>query len=46
MLWEITCYNGNVWTAPIQMPLADALDQFKKETKATDWDIKSIINKH
>lgn len=46
MLWEITCYNGDKWTAPMQMPLEEAVASFKKETNKSDWDIKSIINKH
>jgi hypothetical protein len=46
MLWTITLYNGTVWKAPRQMELVEALELFKKDTKATDWDIKSIVNEH
>lgn len=46
MFWQFIRYNGEVWEAPGQMNLSEALDQFKADTGATDWDIKQINNLH
>ena len=46
MLWKITTYNGNVWEAPYQMDLVQALEMFYSETKSVQWDVKKIENLH
>ncbi|QBJ02882.1 hypothetical protein MZD04_gp356 [Pseudomonas phage Psa21] len=46
MNWVITRYNGEVWEAPYQMLLTEALVRFMKDTGCSEWDIKQIVNTH
>lgn len=44
MNWKITCYNGEVWMAPHQMTLTDAIKMFCGKTSYSEVDIKLVEN--
>ena len=44
MIWRFYCYNGTVWEHYSRMPLAEAVELFKKETGLSEMDIEKIIS--
>lgn len=46
MHWQITCYNGDVYTSDRQETLTEYLARWIKENNQTELNIKQIINLH
>lgn len=46
MIWKITCYNGDTWTAPYQMQLTEAIEKFCKDFNTVQLNIKFVENMH
>lgn len=46
MLWEITCYNGEVYKSDRQELLTDFIHRWCRENLQTELNIKQIVNLH